>query len=378
VVGAGPAGSLTAYRLAREGVSVLLVDRARFPRDKPCGGGLTVRAVRLLPFSVDAVVEDAVEHVELRFRHGLPKTRDCARPVVLMTQRRRLDALLAEQASLAGATFLEGARVTGVRTTAGGAAVSVGGREIQARVLIGADGVNGVTARSLGLCASPGYGVALEGNLEDAQVVRSRRGRIVFELGNVPGGYGWIFTKRDHLNVGVGGVSGAAPLLREHLRRFCAAHGLRYERLARVRGYRLPVMHANAELARGNALVVGDAAGLVDPLSGDGIHGAFVSAGLAADATLDLLAGRAASLEPYDAAVRRALAREWTVAWAAKAALERFPRLMSAAARTELAQDALERLARGEPPPPGLRLGPRAALGALRVGARIAGPRWAT
>jgi len=377
VVGAGPAGSLTAYRLAQAGASVLLVDRAGFPRDKPCGGGLTIRAARLLPFSIDAVVEDVVEHVELRFRHGPARARDCAHPVVLMTQRRRLDAFLAERAAEAGAAFRDGVRVTAVRETAGGAIASVDGRTLHARVVIGADGANGVTARSLGLCVSPFYGVALEGNLADASAVRRQRGAIVFELGNLPGGYGWIFAKRDHLNVGVGGVSDAGPLLREQLRRFCAAHGIRYERLTGVRGYRLPLARSDAVLARGTTLVVGDAAGLVDPLSGDGIYGALVSAGLAAEATLDVLGGRAPGLEAYDAAVRQALERERAVSWAAKVALDRFPRLMAAAARTELAQDALERLARGDARPPGLRLGPRTALAALRLGARLARPTWA-
>src|SRR5213078_742652 len=65
VVGAGPAGSTTAYRLARAGARVCLIDRARFPRDKPCGGGLTLRAVKELPFSVAPVVEDTVDRLEL-------------------------------------------------------------------------------------------------------------------------------------------------------------------------------------------------------------------------------------------------------------------------------------------------------------------------
>ena len=68
VVGAGPAGSTTAYRLARAHARVLLVDKVRFPRDKPCGGGLTMRAVRQLPFSVEPVVEDRITQVRCRLR----------------------------------------------------------------------------------------------------------------------------------------------------------------------------------------------------------------------------------------------------------------------------------------------------------------------
>jgi flavin-dependent dehydrogenase len=70
VIGAGPAGSTCAYRLARAGARVLVLDRARFPRDKPCGGGVTLRAARLLPFSIDPVVEDMIERVECRLDFG--------------------------------------------------------------------------------------------------------------------------------------------------------------------------------------------------------------------------------------------------------------------------------------------------------------------
>mgnify|MGYP001026623851 FL=1 len=70
VVGAGPAGSTAAYRLSCAGARVLLVDRERFPRDKPCGGGLTFRAVRQLPVPVDAVVEDVVDRIELGYDYG--------------------------------------------------------------------------------------------------------------------------------------------------------------------------------------------------------------------------------------------------------------------------------------------------------------------
>src|SRR5437868_4876127 len=105
VIGAGPAGSTAAYRLARAGACVLLVDKARFPRDKPCGGGITLRALRLLPFPVDPVVEDRVDRFELRLGYGKRFERSSDAPLALMTQRRRLDHFLAEQAATAGADF---------------------------------------------------------------------------------------------------------------------------------------------------------------------------------------------------------------------------------------------------------------------------------
>src|SRR3989440_10226214 len=98
VVGGGPAGSTTALRLAEAGASVLLVDKARFPRDKPCGGGLTTRAVKQCPVDPTPVVEEEVDVVELRFRYGDAVVRPARAPVILVTQRRRLDAFLLEAA----------------------------------------------------------------------------------------------------------------------------------------------------------------------------------------------------------------------------------------------------------------------------------------
>src|ERR687886_1846795 len=112
VVGAGPAGSTTAYRLARAGARVLALERARFPRDKPCGGGLTERALRQLPFSVDPVVEETVDTLEARLGYGPRFERKSGSRLAVMTQRCRLDAYLAEQAVAAGAGLREKARVT--------------------------------------------------------------------------------------------------------------------------------------------------------------------------------------------------------------------------------------------------------------------------
>ena len=349
VVGAGPAGSVTAYRLATAGASVLLLDRARFPRDKPCGGGLTQRAVRQLPLSVDPVVEDSVAKVEFRLRYGSRYERESALPLVLMTQRSRLDAYLAEQAVFADATFHDGAGVTGVVVGSDEAEVTLDERRLRARAVVGADGANGVVARSLGLQGRYTYGVALEGNAAYGDVDERRyRGRAVLELGIVPGGYGWVFPKGDHVNVGVGGWEWTGPQLRAHLGRLCAEHGIAVERLSAVRGHRLPLRRSEDVPARGRALLVGDAAGLVDPLTGDGMYEAFVSGRLAAAAILDLLSGARSTLEPYARALVCELGPHTAASWAAKSALERFPRLTFQLTRPPFVWRAIEGLVRGD------------------------------
>src|SRR3989440_3862308 len=271
VVGAGPAGSTTAYRLARAGARVCLVPRAGFPRDKPCGGGLTLRAVRELPSSVELVVEDRVHTFELGLRYARRWSRRADEPLVLMTQRRRLDAFLAEQAAAAGAEFRDGVKVTEVDPTG---AVTLGGERLEADVVVGADGANGVTARSLGLPAHE-HGVALEGNVGYAHVSRQRfGGRAVVELGAVPGGYAWVFPKGDHVNVGVGGWQSEGPRLRERLRELCAAFEIDQADVVDLRGHRLPMRGASRKPVAGRVLLVGDAAGPVAPPSAGGRGGA--------------------------------------------------------------------------------------------------------
>ena len=329
VVGAGPAGSATALRLARGGAKVLLADRARFPRDKPCGGGLTGRALRWAPCSVDPVVEHVVDRFRIRLRYGSSFTRKHPTPLVLMTQRRRLDLHLAEQATAAGATFRDGARVTDVEPNGSGVDVRIDGDAVRADVLVGADGANGIVARSVGLDAHIVNGVALEGNVSYADLEPARvEGTAVVELGVIPGGYGWVFPKGDHANIGVGGWGSEGPRLRDHVARLARAHELRMDAVRDLRGHRLPMRRPGAVPGRGRVLLVGDAAGLVDPLSGDGMYEAFVSAALAAEAILE------GDLDAYSGRLAAALDRHANASWSAKRALERSPRACYWAARS--------------------------------------------
>jgi geranylgeranyl reductase family protein len=345
VVGAGPAGSTTAYRLARAGARVCLVDRAQFPRDKPCGGGLTLRAVRELPFSVEPVVEDRVDTLELGFRYERRWSGRAQEPLILMTQRRRLDAFLAERAAAAGAEFRDGVKVSGVEPSG---AVTIGSERFEADIVVGADGANGVTARSLGLPAHE-HAVALEGNVGYAHVSRERfGGRAVVELGAIPGGYAWVFPKGDHVNVGVGGWRSEGPRLRERLRELCAAFEIEEANVRDLRGHRLPIRGSTRRPVEGQVLLVGDAAGLVDPLSGDGMYEAFVSGRLAAEATLELLHGRASDLQPYGERFAATFTPLESVSWRLKIAFERFPRLAFRLATTNLSWRLFQAVVSGD------------------------------
>src|SRR5919201_1219753 len=125
VVGGGPAGSTAAHLLAADGLRVLVVDKARFPRDKPCGGGVTGRAARLLPCSIEPVIEDRIDRVDVRYRYGRQFERAARAAVAYMTQRRRLDSFLLDRAAEAGADARDGVKVTDLRREEDGVALAV-------------------------------------------------------------------------------------------------------------------------------------------------------------------------------------------------------------------------------------------------------------
>jgi geranylgeranyl reductase family protein len=344
IVGAGPAGATTAYRLARAHARVLLVDKVAFPRDKPCGGGLTMRAVKQLPVSVEPVVEDRITRATCRLRYGPSIERESKQVFCLMTQRRLLDAHLVEQAAAAGADFRDGVRVT----VESERELRVDGRPVHVDTLIGADGANGVTARTFGLAGHIVNGVALEGNASyDALPDGDWRGRLVLELATVPGGYGWIFPKADHVNVGVGGWGEEGPRLRDHLRVLCEHYGLELDRLTQLRGHRLPMRRPQTKLAHGRVLLVGDAAGVLDPVSGDGIYEACVTGRLAAENVV------ADTIGNYEAAVHHELDPLASAGWGAKKALDRFPRAVFTLMRLPPTWRVLEKLMLGEVAHPG-------------------------
>jgi flavin-dependent dehydrogenase len=191
---------------------------------------------------------------------------------------------------------------------------------------------------------------------------------MVLEIACVRGGYGWIFPKGDHVNVGVGGNASEAPKLRAVLRRMCEAYGVDPDAAAETRGYRLPMRTPVTRLVTDRAAVIGDAAGLVDPFSGDGMYEAFLSAQLVADAIL------AGDLPSYVTGVERRIAPLTHAGWGAKRAFDRFPRTTFALARLPVTFRAVEKLLRGELTHPGAARGvERSAIRLIDAVARVAG-----
>ena len=314
VAGGGPAGSTSARVLAEQGARVLLLDKQAFPRDKPCGGGVTLRAASTLDVDLSPVIERTIYGARFSLRLGSEFDRTFDKPLTYMTQRILLDAYLLELAARAGADVHERDGVREISIDASGVRATTSRDAYNGRILIGADGANGITGRALGLRPSYEEAVALEGNVPWSSATgHDWEDLVALDLGGLAGGYGWVFPKGEHLNVGVGAWKYASFTLKPKLASLARRYGFDESRLENLRGHHLPVRVSGSPIARGPVALVGDAAGLVDPLTGEGIHMAFASAQLAARTSMDVLAGVAADMTSYQSAVDSQLQTELDV-----------------------------------------------------------------
>jgi geranylgeranyl reductase family protein len=289
VVGAGPAGCAAAYDLAAVGRAVLLLDKADFPRHKACAGGLTRKSLRALRYSVAPVTRTTVSAIVVEKRRGEAATLSSRSSVCAMTVRQELDAFCLKQTRSAGAQFARIGAITGIETAHDEVVIRTAERNFRSRFLIGADGVHS-RIRQLVWCDRPDWfrhGFALETE------VRPRNGRaadLVFDLAPVSRGYGWVFPKCDHLNVGLYTEAASENLDRKALMAYVGARFGNAE-VGKVTGQYLGFGADTAPPAQGRIFLVGDAGGFADPLTGEGIYGAIASGQAAAAAIEEDLRG---------------------------------------------------------------------------------------
>jgi len=332
VVGAGPAGAEAAYHLARRGRRTLLLERARLPRDKPCGGGLTPKAYRALEIP-ERLVQARVATTHLQHRGGGRFQVSSAAASIWMVCRRDFDHFLAERAAAAGADLRDGVRVQGIEDTGDGRPplLRTASGTVRAELVIAADGAESLVARQTGL--RPPRSAAAMVALEVEGAGESPLGQTALLDYGLPRGYAWVFPKGDRLNVGLTSYDPRlAPRLRDLLERFVQTAGVRFHAAPRAVGHRIPTWGPGLPLERGRVLLAGDAAGLADPFFGEGIAYALLSGRLAARAADARLAGRVAA-GAYSRALRLALGPPRRRLGTLAAVVYRWPRLSLLALR---------------------------------------------
>lgn len=321
VVGGGPAGASAARAAALAGARVVLLDRASFPRYKTCGGGLVPASVAALPSSVLAALPKLVRAVGERLtvasdgRRQVSSAAGTAGPLLRMVMRDDLDAALVAAATDAGVELREGVTVTRVEVGRDGAPLlRCAAGPVRAGVVVGADGSASRVGAHVGVrLAQVDVGLEVELTVPP-DLAREWAGRVHLDWGPLPGSYGWVFPKGDLLSVGVIGARADGPALRTYRRDLLSRLGLdSVDGVAPARdsGHLTRVRVPGSPLVRGRVLVAGDAAGLLEPWTREGISYALRSGALAgAAAARAALGGGDAELASYRSEVEGGLGRE--------------------------------------------------------------------
>jgi geranylgeranyl reductase family protein len=284
VIGAGPAGLAAASAAAAAGARTIVLERAEHPRYKTCGGGLIGASRAAAGALIEVPARDEIKSATITLRGGQEYTRSHREPLLAMVVREEFDAALLQRAEENGAQVRQRAQVRAIDQADGHATARLAdGTEITATVIVGADGSSGVAARHVGARFDQvDLGLELEIAVPD-RVARQWSGRLLLDWGKIPASYGWVFPKGDRLTVGVIAARGQGAATKEYLREFVDRLGLAGFEAVQDSGHLTRCRSDSSPLRKGQVIVAGDAAGLLDPWTREGISFALRSGALAGE-----------------------------------------------------------------------------------------------
>lgn len=310
IIGAGPAGSTLAYFLAQKGFKTVLIDKEKFPRKKVCAGGLPIKVLSILPFDISSVIEKEIYEVTLTHKLKGKYKRVCPKPLLYTVDREKFDDFLVQQAIKIGAGFLEGQKVKTIELEGNTWTVKLADGVIRASVLVGADGATSFVAKTLALKPSDCFHMGLQYEVPSRLLKNANcleRG-IVIDWGWSKDTYGWIFPKKTSAYIGVQGPLRNGKQLRIYLDNFLRSHGVSPKDLV-LNGHLIPHRTCRSAISEQRSLLVGDAAGLVDYWTGEGIYHSIKSSQIAAKQISRFIDGKI-PLKEYEMAINKEIMPE--------------------------------------------------------------------
>lgn len=290
VIGAGVAGSSAAYHLASAGLKVLVLEKEKLPRYKTCGGGVINRAAELLPFSIEPVVERVLSRADI-FDHSnnLHYKVERSNPVIFMVMRADFDNFLLSKALEDGAVVHDESDVIDLESTSDCVEVKTKRENFKAKFVIAADGATGVSARCMSIKNNSYKAAALEVEVNTSQNIFDQyKNTARFDYGFVPHGYAWVFPKKKHLSIGVALMKKTNQSLHKWLEKYFGVLSIGEKDILKKEkhGYVIPLASKLSNYSMERVLFAGDALGLADPITAEGISFAIESGQLAAQAII--------------------------------------------------------------------------------------------
>ncbi|OGJ88327.1 MAG: hypothetical protein A2268_05455 [Candidatus Raymondbacteria bacterium RifOxyA12_full_50_37] len=289
VIGAGPAGAAAAWRLVKNNLSVCVLEKESLPRGKPCGGGITGRAMRAMPCDMVQCAGKAFTSVSMNdMSAGLRFTVSRAKPVITTVLRPMFDHELVRQAMDAGAELRDKTLVTGLRYGNGCIEVLSGDQRFSASWVIGADGAFGKTSQWAGWKKRPRLAPAINAEIMTPDAIplhleQSPR----FDFGVIDHGYAWFFPKQDGCSLGLVSLGKKGANLSGKLKTYIQTLGFGSAAKPVVSGAAIPIGPIPGGFVKKRIILTGDAAGLADPLTCEGISNALKSGTHAAEAIIE-------------------------------------------------------------------------------------------
>jgi len=306
---------------------VLIIDRAEFPRYKTCGGGLVGVSRSIIPDSVRETIEVDISEVIFTLRGKDPVRVSRRDPFLGMTRRDTFDNALLHEAIRAGAAFIGELALKRVMEQQPGLVTLETSRgSLVSRAVVGADGTSGRTGRYVGVTAER-VDLGLEEEVEVADP--SRRSVVRLDWGPGPGSYGWVFPKRTVDTIGVIETKGNADRTRTYLEGWVDQQPTRDAPKERSTGHLTQWRTSDSPLRRGSVVVAGDAAGLLEPWTREGISFALRSGVLAGRAAAHATVGEdRTALDLYAVTVEKELQPEIRVGAILLSVFEKRPELV--------------------------------------------------
>lgn len=284
IIGSGPSGSTLARKLSKDGYKVLLIEKHSLPRYKACGGGITSRCYKLLDLDIRNYIEDITYKILFIFDNNKSICLKTDKPIIYQIDRIKFDKYLVDKAVECGCKVHDDERFLDFYKTDKGIVVKTDKSEYEAKVLVGADGINSNVAYKANL-KNGNKGIALEAEVyTEKENIEEKKGEVIVDFSVIKCGYGWIFPKSDRLSIGVGTFLNKSADIKEKLNNLLTKNMISNNAEIKVYGHQLSFPDGNEGIYNSDKIIlIGDATGLADPFTGEGIYNAILTANISYD-----------------------------------------------------------------------------------------------
>ncbi len=292
ICGSGATGSTAAYFLAEAGLKVLVVEKEKLPRYKTCGGGVVFRATQTLPFDISRVIEKTFHIIDIHdFKNHLHFVVKRKCPIVFLTMRENLDYFILQKAFEKGAEVIDQFSLDGISVDKEEVMIKADNLEFKTKFLIAADGALSTIARLVKFKTSEVKVPALEYEVElsNSEYFKTLSESLRFDFGILENGYCWVFPKKNHLSIGIASMRKSNASLKGYLEKYFEKLGIMGGiNKTEKHGFIIPVKPCSEFSANERILFAGDAIGLADPITAEGISNAIESGKAAAKSIMEV------------------------------------------------------------------------------------------